>query len=57
MESISGQVQEPVHQEKRKRVLHFSDGVEEVTDSDDDVDGGGGPEEDVPSISIDEVIY
>lgn len=45
-----GQVHVPVH-DKRKKILHFSDGVEELTDSDevDDV-----PDEGCP---IDEVIY
>ena len=37
MTDHNGQVQLPVH-EKKTKTLYFSDGVEEVTDSEDEVD-------------------
>lgn len=46
---------EPVH-EKKKKILHFSDGIEEVTDSEDGDVMDAGAEGDVTDLPIDEVI-
>lgn len=46
---------EPVP-EKKKKILHFSDGIEEVTDSEDGDVMDAGAEGDVTDLPIDEVI-
>lgn len=57
MDTNSIQVTLPVP-EKKKKILHFSDGVEEVTDSEDDgVNTGIQSETDGISPAVDEVDY
>lgn len=49
----NGQVQ-TVLREKKTKILHFSDGIEEVTDDDSDIMDG--PDEGAEQPEIDEVI-